>query len=251
MEVLYIGDEKLQSHQFSSGAEVFQVFHQRMEDYGPVLETLEELPDVSVEHMGGRATIEEFPDSVDELAEYDALIVSDLSRGTLQPHFHPDAIPGPNRVRVIKDFVNQGGGLVFCGGWMTFQGYHGVGNWSGSLVEETLPVEIQPVFDDRVERPEGATISDVETDHPVTSGLDWEEFPPVYGYNRTRQVKDRATSLASVEGDPLLAVNEYGDGRVVAYTSDPGIMWGLGFIEWEDYPEFWDQALTWATDGGE
>ena len=64
--------------------------------------------------MGGRATVEEFPDSVTEMNEYDALIVSDLNHGTLQPYFHPDAIPGPNRVRVVKDFVSQGGGLAFA-----------------------------------------------------------------------------------------------------------------------------------------
>lgn len=247
MDVLYIGDEKLETKHFYSGAESIQVFRGRVEDYGPLLETLEENPDVDVTHMGGRKAKADFPDSLEGLQAYDALIISDLSRGTLMPHFEPDAIPGPNRIRIIRDFVAQGGGLVFCGGWMTYQGYHGVGNWQGSLVEETLPVEIQPIFDDRVERPEGADIENVETEHPVTDGLAWDEFEPVYGYNRTGDVRERATELASVEGETLLAVNDYESGRVVAYASDPGIKWGLGFIEWDDYPQFWDQTLRWVT----
>lgn len=247
MEVLYIGDEKLQSNHFFSGTESIQVFQHQIRDFEPLLETLEDLSDVNVEHMGGQETIMHFPKSVEELSKYDVLIVSDLSIGTLQPHFLPDAIPGPNRVRIVRDFVRQGGGLAFCGGWMTFQGYHGVGNWAGSVVADILPVEVRPVFDDRVERPEGAEIDEVETDHPITAGLNWEEFPPLYGYNRAGAVRDRATSLVMVDGDPLLAVNEHEDGRVMAYTSDPGIKWGLGFIEWDDYPDFWKQALEWLT----
>ncbi|MFB6254004.1 MAG: glutamine amidotransferase, partial [Halobacteriaceae archaeon] len=133
MDVLYIGDEKLESNHFFSGAESFQVFQQRIEDYEPLLEALEEIPQVNVEHMGGRETIVNFPESLETLQEYDVLIISDLSRGTLLPHFLPDAIPGPNRLRIIKEFVEEGGGLIFCGGWMSFQGYHGVGNWQGSL----------------------------------------------------------------------------------------------------------------------
>jgi uncharacterized membrane protein len=130
---------------------------------------------------------------------------------------------------------------------MTYQGYHGVGNWSGSLVEDVLPVEIRPVFDDRVERPEGAEMEDIDTDHPITSGLNWDSFPPVYGYNRTGPVKSRATHLASVEGTPLLAANDYEAGRAVAYTSDPGIKWGLGFVDWDGYQSFWEQTLEWVT----
>ncbi|NIS31073.1 MAG: cytoplasmic protein, partial [Actinobacteria bacterium] len=130
--------------------------------------------------------------------------------------------PGPNRPRAIADYVRGGGGLVYCGGWMSFQGYHGIGNWAGSPVAELLPVEVPNVFDDRVERPEGAPIGPVERDHPVTSGLDWDAFPTLYGYNRVGDVRDDAAGLATVDGDPLLAVREAGEGRALAYTSDPG-----------------------------
>jgi uncharacterized membrane protein len=247
VNVLYVGDHKLHANQFYAGAESFRVFHGEVRDYEPLLDVLEGAPDVSVDHLDGPDTMTEFPRSVEALSEYDALVVSDLSRGTLEPHFHPDAIPGPNLLRVIAEFVEAGGGLVYCGGWMTYQGYQGVGNWQGTPVEDVLPVEIRPIFDDRVERPEGGAATVTETTHPVTAHLDGESFPPVYGYNEVEGLSEGAESLAEVDGDPLLAVAEFDEGRTVAYTSDPGPKWGYGLMEWDGYDEFWLAALEWAT----
>lgn len=248
MDVLYIGDHKLHANQYYSGAESFQVFHGKVRDYEPLLEVLEEAPKVSVDHLDGPDTMTDFPRSVEELMEYDALIVSDLSRGTLEPHFFPDAIPGPNLLRIIREFVEGGGGLVYCGGWMTFQGYQGVGNWQGTPVEEVLPVAIKPMFDDRVERPEGGEVTVTDTDHPLTDHLD-DGLPVVYGYNETAGLKEGSRSLAQVDGYDLLTAGEFGDGRTVAYASDPGPKWGLGMMEWDGYAEFWLRALEWATGG--
>lgn len=247
MDVLYIGDHKLQANEYFVGADSFKVFHQKVRDYEPLLETLEEAGNVAVDFLDGPDTMTDFPRSVEELAEYDALIISDLSRGTLEPHFHPDTIPGPNLLRIVRDYVEQGGGLVYCGGWMTFQGYQGVGNWHGTLVAETLPVEIRPIYDDRVERPEGAETTIERPDHPVFDSLDHESLPVVYGYNEVAGLRDGATELATVDGNPLLAVTEHGDGRVVTYTSDPGIQWGLDLVDWDSYDEFWLDTLDWAT----
>lgn len=247
MEVLYIGDHKLHAKQYYAGAEAFQVFHERVRDYEPLLDALEAARGVEVEHLDGPDTMTDFPRSLEELAAYDALIVSDLSRGTLEPHFHPDTIPGPNLLRLVEEFVERGGGLVYCGGWMTFQGYQGVGNWQGTPVESVLPVEIEPVFDDRVERPEGGEVSLTDAEHPVTSPIDAGSFPPVYGYNEVAGLEDGATSLATVDGNPLLAVDGFGDGRSLAYASDPGPKWGYGLMEWDEYGAFWTRALEWVT----
>lgn len=247
MDVLYIGDDKLKSDQFFSGAENIQVFQRRIKDFEPLLETLEDAPDISPEHKGGVETIETFPESTEELLEYDALIISDLSRGTLTPHFYPDAIPGPNKLRIVKEFVERGGGLLYCGGWMTFQGYKGAGNWQGTPVEDVLPVDIRPIFDDRVECPEGRETTILDTDHYVTEQLEGASLPDVYGYNETGAVNEDARLLAEVDGNPLLATGTYGDGRTLVYSSDPGIKWGLDLVEWDGYDEFWTRALEWAT----
>jgi len=246
MDVLYIGDHKLQANQYFVGMDNFQVFHKQVNDYEPLLETLREAEGVTADYLDGPETMTDFPRSSEELAEYDVLIVSDLSRGTLEPHFYPDAIPGPNLLKLVREFVRDGGSLVYCGGWMTFQGYQGTGNWHGTPVAETLPLDIKPIYDDRVERPEGAEASFVEPDHPILEGVDEASFPPIYGYNETAGVREDATLLARINGDPLLAVTEYGDGRVLAYTSDPGIQWGLGLVEWDRYSAFWTDALEWV-----
>ena len=247
MEVLYVGDDKLQSTHFLAGAESVQLFNRRLADFEPLLSALEAEPGVAIEHLPAHETVDRFPRSADELAAYDALIVSDLSQDTLLPHFRPEEIPGPDRPRAIADYVRGGGGLVYCGGWMSFQGYHGIGNWAESPVAELLPVTVRNVFDDRVERPAGVDLGSVERGHPLTEGLDWDTFPPLYGYNRVGAVREDAELLATVDGDPLLAAREAGDGRVVAYTSDPGPKWGLEHAEWADYAAFWRGALEWAS----
>ena len=247
MDALYVGDHKLQANQYFVGADTFQVFHREVTDYEPLKDALSDREGVDVDYLDGLETMTEFPRSVEELAEYDALIVSDLSRGTLEPHFHPDTIPGPNLLRIIREFVEDGGALLYCGGWMTFQGYQGVGNWQGTPVEDVLPVEIEPVYDDRVERPEGGTVTLTDADHYVTDHLDAGSFPEVYGYNEVAGLRDDATELMTVDGNPLLAVDAFGDGRTVVYASDPGPKWGYGVMDWDGYDEFFVRALEWAT----
>lgn len=231
MDVLYAGDNKLYTNHIFAGTESFQMFQRQVKDYEPLMETLEASSEVDVDHMRATDAIEEFPESTEELSEYDALILGDFSRGTLQPHFIEDAIPGPNKLHVVRDFVENGGALVYCGGWMRFQGYRGVGNWQGTPVADILPVGMLGVFDDRVERPEGAEVSVRNSDHPILDGVEANSFPPVYGYNETANFTADAELLATVSGDPLLAAREHEDGRVVAYTSDPGPRWGLGLID--------------------
>jgi uncharacterized membrane protein len=247
MDVLYVGDHKLQANQYFVGADSFQLFHREVEDYEPLRDALSARDGVSVDYLDGPETMAEFPRSVEALAAYDALVVSDLTRGTLEPHMHPDSIPGPNLLRVVRDFVAEGGGLVYCGGWMTFQGYQGVGNWAGTPVADTLPVEIRPVYDDRVERPEGGAVTLTGTDHPITDPVEPGTFPEVYGYNETAGATDSATVLAEVDDVPLLATGEHGEGRTVAYTSDPGPKWGFGIMDWEGYDDFWYRTLEWVT----
>jgi len=69
----------------------------------------------------------------------------------------------------------------------------------------------------------GAEPTVLDTDRPVTSGLDESGLPTIYGYNEVRQVFPESSSLATIDNNPLLAAGEFGDGQTVAYTSDPCI----------------------------
>jgi uncharacterized membrane protein len=247
MDVLYIGDYKLHASEFQVGADTFKQFHSKVKDYEPLLKAMEGMDGVEPEFLDGPDTMTDFPRTLEGLQEYDALIVSDLSRGTLEPHFFDDAIPGPNLLRIIKEYVESGGALIYCGGWMTFQGYQGTGNWQGTVVEDVPPTELKPVFDDRVERPSGAEPTVTDDDHPLTADLGEAGLPTLYGYNEVAGLQGDSELLATVNGDPLLAAGEFGEGRTVVYTSDPGIKWGYGMVEWDDYDEFWHNTLEWAT----
>lgn len=247
MYILYVGDNEQATNHFFAGTESIQIYQRQTKDYRPLQRALEDAK-IEVDHMTGAEAIEEFPETIEELSKYDALVFSDLSRDTLLPHFLPDAVPGPNRVKLVKRFVKEGGGLLFCGGWMSFQGYQGRGNWHNSHVADVLPIEIPPLPDDRVDAPEGVDTTVVDTDHPVTEGIDSTEFPKVYGYNKTGDVKEGAELLATVDGNNLLAAGEYGDGRVLTYTSDPAPKWGLDLLEWNGYERFWLQGVRWIAD---
>jgi len=213
------------------------VFQRRVRDYEPLLEALEEAPDIDIKHKGGPETIESFPESTGVLLEYDALIVSDLSRGTLTPHFYPDAIPGPNKLRILKEFVESGGGLLYCGGWMNSRATRGP-ETSRVRRSKTSSRLRQPGFDDRVERPEGSRNDDAGDYHPALEGFDHRTLPPVYGYNRTGPVENDAELHATVGDDPLIATGEYGEGRTFVCTSDPGIKWGIDHVDWDSYQQF-------------
>lgn len=180
---------------------------------------------------------------VDELSKYDTLIIIDLSHGTLGPHFHPDSIPGPNLLRIVHDFVENGGGLVYCGGWMTFQGYQGVGH--GTPVADTLPIDIRPIYDDRIERPEGAEVTVTDRDHPVMSAVGDKSLPVVYGYNQVGGLRDGTTELGHRRRASPLGRLRVRQGRVLTYTSDPS-QWGLALVDWEEYDRFWLNAIEWA-----
>ena len=64
----------------------------------------------------------DFPEKLAALQEYDAIILSDVGSNTLL--FHPEmlskSLPHPNRLKLLREYVWQGGGLVMVGGWMSF-----------------------------------------------------------------------------------------------------------------------------------
>jgi uncharacterized membrane protein len=107
-------------------------------------------------YMPAHEAQQDFPQTLEALRAYDAVILSDIGANTLL--LHPDtwirSKPTPNRLRLLKSYVERGGGLMMVGGYLSFQGINGAARFHGTPVEEVLPVEILP-YDDRVEVPEG------------------------------------------------------------------------------------------------
>lgn len=193
-----------------------------------------------------------FPQTMEALSAYDAVVLSDLGANTLL--LHPDtwihSKPTPNRLRLLRDYVGNGGGLLMFGGYYSFQGINGGARYHKTPVEDVLPVICLPV-DDRVEVPEGyAPVVVGPQTHPILKGLG-KDWPILLGFNEVT-VKDGAEVLATVSSDyrslPLLVTGKYGQGRTVAWTSDVGPHWlPPGFIAWNGYKTLFEQMLGWAT----
>ena len=193
-----------------------------------------------------------FPQDIEALSAYDAVVLSDIGANTLL--LHPDtwihSKPTPNRLRLLRDYVRNGGGLLMFGGYFSFQGINGGARYRKTPVEDVLPVECL-AFDDRVEVPEGyAPVVTGAADHPILQGLG-TQWPILLGYNEVT-LKPGAEVLATVSSDygsqPLLVTGTHGKGRTVAWTSDVGPHWlPPGFIAWDGYKKLFEQMLAWAT----
>lgn len=206
-------------------------------------------------YLPSHLALREFPLRLEDLQHYQAVILSDIGSNTLL--LHPDAYvhgkPTPNRLKLIREYVALGGGLIMMGGYYSFQGINGAARYRGTPVEDVLPVRIQP-WDDRVETPEGFRPMVVEgaAGHPILAGIDGE-WPLLLGFNEVELKADAGTELLLVAPTdagprPLLATGRFGKGRSLAWTSDVGPHWlPDAFAAWPGYAKLWRQALAWVT----
>jgi uncharacterized membrane protein len=249
-KILYAGDSAIMAVLGLEGIEVFPLMDQ-IWDAGVHLQGALEAAGHTVRRMLSHEACYNLPETAEALAEYDVLILSDIGHDTvlLYPGERRNAVPmGPNRMKEIVRYVQDGGGLAYVGGYFTYQGHHGQGRWYGTPVSKILPVEILPLHDDRIETPEGVRPRILRTDHPVTAGIPWDKPPMFMGYNKTEERKG-ADLLARIgdDNDPFLACWSVDRGRVLAITSDVAPHWGSDFIQWPHYQKFWDQAVLWLS----
>jgi uncharacterized membrane protein len=200
-----------------------------------------------VTHLPNHRAVYDFPFSVEELSKYVCVILSDIGADTLQ--LHPDTVNlrnpqrVPDRLKVLKEFVKRGGGLLMVGGWMSFSGIEGKARYHMTPLAEVLPVTMLG-YDDRVERCDGFSPTVVVSDHPILNGID-PHWPYFLGYQRLFS-KPEAQILMKVDEDPFLIVWDYGEGRVAAFASDCGPHWGSReFMDWTGYELFWTQIVRW------
>src|SRR5262249_14245831 len=108
-----------------------------------------------VAFMPNHVAAASFPFSIDELAPYDVVILSDIGSNTLliPPQTFAGSTPRPNRLAVLRDWTLGGGGLAMVGGYFSFQGFEAKANYRATPLAAVLPVELE-AGDDRVESPE-------------------------------------------------------------------------------------------------
>lgn len=205
---------------------------------------------IEVVQIGGERCEAEFPRSLEALADYSAVVLSDV--GALSLLYTPETRIGQrsvNRLELLRRWVEQGGGLMMAGGYTGFQGMDGSAMFHGTAVEECLPVEINP-GPDGLEAPEGLDPAVIDAEHPVLAGLT-SPIPFVLGMNRVKaragnEVKTLVHCSSRGQNLPLLSVREYGAGRSLAWTTDIGPHWlSEDFMRWDGYDTLMANMARW------
>jgi uncharacterized membrane protein len=89
-----------------------------------------------VTYQPAHVAARDFPIETTDLAQYDCVMLSDIGANTLL--LHPDTFGHskslPNRLHTIRQYVENGGGLIMIGGYMTFQGIDAKAQYRGTAI---------------------------------------------------------------------------------------------------------------------
>lgn len=244
--VLFIGESW---HVHTTEAKGFDVFtYDHYEEATEYIQAALEGAGAEFVHIPCHLVDRDFPKSLEELMQYDVVMLSDVGANTLNlpinvfVHLQPQ----PNRLRMIREFVAQGKAFVMIGGYLTFQGIQSRGAYKRTPIEEILPVNLLE-GDDRMEMSEGITAEIVQPQHAVLKDVpaDW---PQILGYNKLLPKAD-ADIPVMVNGDPLIALGHYGKGRTCAFATDCAPHWApVSFCTWPGYLTLWSNLLNWLTE---
>jgi uncharacterized membrane protein len=188
-----------------------------------------------------------FPATVEQLYAFQAIILGDIESS----YFTPD------QMKMLQEFVRtRGGGLLMLGGVNSF----GLGQYAGTPIADMLPMQITandgPYSDGQYK----ARVMQEIGVHPVMQlSLDpeanrvlWSQAPPLVGITPVSGVKPGALTLLTRESDnkPVFAVQNYGAGRVAAFTSGGSWYWRVSVPSTvEFYEKFWKQLVRWLAVG--
>ena len=212
-----------------------------------------------------RNSTEGYPKNLRDLLNYDVLIFSDVAKSDFTPE----------QLEATESFVTKyGGGFVMIGGNTSF----GSGNYQDTVIDKLIPVAMETQNDitsaDFVPRvPEAAwlhPLMQISPDPQENRAIWTEKFPRLVGYNRVDRAKPGAVVLLEnpysstrYGPDVILAAQEVGRGRTMAFTSDTTYLWGEYFETiWGEkidpglpltesncdsryYKQFWVNAIRW------
>jgi len=247
IKVLYVGDSEVVLNRYLVGADVIEQSY--FNDNGRWFrDAMASEPTVEVQHITPHAVPTRFPTRLSDLQTYEVVIFSDVGYNSMI--FYPGLTPpyvyplGPDRVGMVREFVEQGGGFLMVGGYLSFAGLNGIARWGGTEIETLLPVGISRT-DDRAEVVQGFRFDLVQPDHPIVAGLPWSNTTwTLCGYNKLT-LKPGANLVASYQGDPIIACWNLPGGRTAIFASDFAPHWAGDFVRWPHYARFWKQMVHW------
>lgn len=244
-KVLFVGESWIKHTIHMKGFDHF-ISVEYQEGAGYFLSCMKEAG-FDVTYVRAHEVSDRFPSTIERLAEYDVVALSDIGSNTFlltNDTFLKSEIR-PNLLGLVADFVRNGGGLVMIGGYMSFTGIDARARFGSSPLAAVLPVEMLP-NDDRVEHPEGIVPEVVSAGHAAIGSTPASAWPRLLGYNRT-VARSGSTVVVKVGNDPLVAVGSFGKGRSLAFTSDVAPHWAPPeFMNWRHYPGLWSSMIGWA-----
>ena len=167
----------------------------------------------------------------------------------------------PSYLENLRRFVAQGGALLLIGGSNALS----KGGYKGTPLEDALPVTLADTPDEFV--PGLFPPKVAAPDHPLLSmgsapeeaAALWKSLPPLDGFTRFNAVRSGASVLLSHPSErtaaggplPVVAVREYGKGKVMVVGTDSSWRWKLaGGKDWRVsgfYARFWSRAVQYLT----
>ena len=187
----------------------------------------------------GRYPTKDYPKSLEEMLKYDVIINSDIKKEVFTDQQLLDT------VRWVEEY---GGGFAMVGGFSAF----GSGGYQKTVIDKLIPVSMEHYSDVKWESfkpafPPGALdhaimqIGETAAENDVI----WKQnFPLLYGYNYVDHAKPGAVVLAQHPTEQnqfgpmvILAVQEVGKGRTMAFTSDTTVGWVA------DFETLWGEPL--------
>lgn len=197
--------------------------------------------EIEVDYMPAHEVQVRFPKKLEELHQYDAIVISDIGSNTFllqnSTFYQMEIIP--NALELIREYVDNGGGLLMIGGYLSFMGIEAKANYKNTVLAEVLPIEMLDT-DDRVEMPQGIKPETVK-EHVITKGMD--SWPNFLGYNKFKPKADSEV-LAKIQEDPFLVTGQFGKGKTACFASDCAPHWGpKEFMDWDYYQPLWVRIL--------
>ena len=224
-----------------------------------LVRALEKIPATEVISIPSWELYHMSPEEFDERLKWATTIIfGDVETQSLHlnPSFFKDQFSSryvtfPDRFDILQDWIARGGHFHMNGGWFSFSGSQGYGGWGRSrwqkdTTERVLPVECIE-GDDLIESTAAFEVRSVDAAHPAVQGLDWSTVPPILGFNETRPSPGGNVIVEIRNGTnwyPLLAERSIGRGRCTAWTTGASPHWGVNFMKWGLYDQFWAQLFA-------
>jgi uncharacterized membrane protein len=215
---------------------------------GYFIKALEE-NDIAFDYCPTPKVAEEFPWTLQEMKEYDVIVVSDVGSDTFL--ISERTMAGektPNRLKLLERYVAEGGGFLMWGGYLSFTGLFAKAFYKRTPIEKLLPVTLMDT-DDRVEVPEGFLPRILEPEHPILDGVPepWEGW--FLSYNRLFP-KEGATVIADIaeyDNDPYLVAWDFGQGRSLASAVDCAHHGAApSFLNWQHTSTLYANMVRWC-----